>query len=170
MSQKAINNSSLGYPANSGESDREKIYKKHFLKYERLICVYCKYVLSALPAFIHTVCVPQWPFINRKNGWFTNLLCKYKVVYKLENLTPRVASQYTSVFCNIMPLWIKYKYTDCLCRRVAIYIHLHSNEYLCPNGCTFRKRTWHQHFRCEEQIWFWIQQNSSHSRVSSVPR
>lgn len=33
-----------------------------------------------------------------------------------------MASQYTNVFCNIMPLWIKYKYTDCLCRKLAIYI------------------------------------------------
>lgn len=49
----------MGYPAKSRESDGEKIYKKHFLKYERLICIYCKYVLSALPAFIHTVCVLQ---------------------------------------------------------------------------------------------------------------
>lgn len=34
----------------------------------------------------------------------------------------QMASQYTNVFCNIMPLWIKYKYTDCLCRKLAIYI------------------------------------------------
>lgn len=78
----------MGNPANSGESDTEKYIKSIIFKYERLICIYCKYVLSALSAFIHTVCVPQRPFINRKNGWFNNLLCKYKVVYKLENLMP----------------------------------------------------------------------------------
>lgn len=38
---------------------------------------------------LYTLCVYLNDlFINLKNGWFNNLLCKYKVVYKLENVMP----------------------------------------------------------------------------------
>lgn len=38
---------------------------------------------------LYTLCVYLNDlFINLKNGWFNNLLCKYKVVYKLESVMP----------------------------------------------------------------------------------
>lgn len=83
----------------------------------------------------------------------------------------RMASQYTTVFCNIMPLWIKYKYTDCLYRKVAIYISpaFQMNIFI-QMVIALGKISDINIFIAEKQIWFWIHQNSfSHSRVFSVP-
>lgn len=57
----------------------------------------------------------------------------------------QMASQYTNVFCNIMPLWIKYKYTGLSVQKSSnLHFTCISYGYFCPNGYPIRKKkmTW----------------------------
>lgn len=166
MSQKAINNSSMGKPANSGESDVEKIYKKHYLQIWK-INLYLLYIciISLICFYTHCVCTSVTFYKPEK--MVDLIICYVNTKLSINwKIWCQMASQYTNVFCNIMPLWIKYKYTGLSVKKSSnLHFTCLSDGYFCPNGYTIRKRKWPEHFQCEKQIWFWIHQNSfSHSK------
>lgn len=78
-----------------------------------------------------------------------------------------MASQYTNVFCNIMPLWIKYKYTGLSVQKSSnLHFTCISYGYFCPNGYLLEKKNDLNIFSVKNKYGFEFTKTPFHARES----